>query len=275
MWLITNIIKDAEFPFKQIFKNEELALYGDVEFIYSNNSGTHNYSFGYLLNTLNSPDSIKSLTSKKDYGALSKENPDYRKYLKGNFTLVSVGKDWFTVDGDRFGVQKWFYWNDGKQFIVSDSLSAIRQMVNPQISPLSMAMYALLYHFTAGLTLFEGIKHNEPAQFIEYKKATFKIDTYWDPLSLLQEQDQDVNIQDICNVTTKIANCAAKTANCRILMHRRTSLTRPFLAFVTGNLQFRSPKIANCDTINANAKEQVLTNKCLRHEYMISCMQTY
>ena len=49
--------------------------------------------------------------------------------------------------------------------------------------------------------------------------------------------------------------CKLCSENCK-LSHRRTSLTRPFLVFVTGNLQFRSPKTSNSDTISANVDHE-------------------
>ncbi len=52
-----------------------------------------------------------------------------------------------------------------------------------------------------------------------------------------------------CNVTTKSANCAAKTANCRIVTHPYQD---PFRYFLTGFLQIRSPIIANWDTKSAS-----------------------
>lgn len=197
MWLLTNISNKQNIPYKPIFDGKSFSLYGDSLFSYCEESKTYQHSFGYVLPTDNAPVKLKTLINESKFGKLANLNPEYRNYLKGNFTIVTVGEDWFSVDGDRFGVQKWFYWQNGKEYIISDSLSAIRQIVRPQVSVEAMAMYALTYHFTAGLTLFENIFHNSPAQFVEFKSGTLEINTYWDPLSLLNVDDKNVDIGDI------------------------------------------------------------------------------
>jgi len=197
MWLITNITNKQDILYQPIFEAKSFSLYGDSLFSFCEDSKTFSYSFGYVLPTDNASVKLKTLINKSKYGGLAKLDPEYRNYLKGNFTVVTAGEDWFSVDGDRFGVQKWFYWQNGKEFIVSDSLSAIRKIISPQTSIEAMAMYALTYHFTAGLTLFKEVFHNEPGQYVEFKNGTLDVDTYWDPLSLLDVEDKDIDIEDI------------------------------------------------------------------------------
>ena len=133
-------------------------------------------------------------------GKLIASGNDYYQHIKGNNVVVVLGKSCFEVYGDRFGVQKWFYWSTADKYIVSDSLDLIRRLIHPEISPESIALYALTYHFSSGSTLFKDIKHNVPAQFIRFKDNCLRIGTYWDGLSLLNLPRQQVDIKHITDL---------------------------------------------------------------------------
>jgi len=196
MWLITNI-NDLSLPGKSLIKCIGFSVYHDCESRQDNASNGFSRLTGYLLATNDSPQNIKILIREGKFIDLPKTGPDYRSYLKGNFSLVTAGNDWFCVDGDRFGIQKWFYWVKEDKFIVSDSLSAIRTILNPDPSVEAMALYALTYHFTAGTTILNGVLHNTPAQYISFTQSKLSIGKYWDPMDLLKEQARDITIGDI------------------------------------------------------------------------------
>lgn len=184
-------------PFNLIAKKKDFSLYGDANFVQNRKSNSLAYVEGYLLHVDNSKSEVKELIKDKEYGCLTQNIKGYRAQLKGNFTLVTIGDDWFNIDGDRFGIQKWFYWQDGDQFVVSDSLKSMVSLIKPKLSTHNMALYAITYHFINGKTLFDGIYHNEPSQSVEYRKGEMKISIYWSPLELLSQPNRGVSIKQI------------------------------------------------------------------------------
>lgn len=121
------------------------------------------------------------------------------KYLNGNFTLIRFDNDSFMIYGDHFGINKYFYWISGDEFVISDDLKTIVQTVDAKPSQANMAIYALTYHFIGSRTLFENVYYNRPAEVIEFKGGTLKFSQYWHADSLLID-DHKTNINDISDV---------------------------------------------------------------------------
>lgn len=170
-------------------------LYSNQHWHKCDGSNTIFYNNGYILVRGLKTSSKESVDAELE--KLIAENKLKPEMIKGNYTLVVCRKDSFQVLSDRFGVQKWFYWQDGNSFIVSDDLRAIVSEVTPKLSKDNMALYALTYHFINGKTIYEGILHNEPAQLLEFKDRKLTIGSYWSPLSLLEQGRQEIDIKEI------------------------------------------------------------------------------
>ena len=191
MWIITNIERlkvDISLE-KRCFQSYSL---------YTNNEIVSNYSTnicaffdGYILprhNSVNS--SIEAHICSYDFSIST---------IKGYFVLIRFTSDYFEIYGDRFGVLKWFYYASGDEFIISDSLKDIVSAVRHSISKEAIAIYTLTYHFTSGLTLFEGIFHNIPGQCARYRSSQLSFGCYWNPALLLEAAPCEVTIADITN----------------------------------------------------------------------------
>lgn len=127
----------------------------------------------------------------------------WERGLSGNFTLINLQPQGFTVYSDPFAVKKFFYWREGRSFIISNDLGVISKIVKLRPSVSSMARYAIHYHFTAGTTAFAGVYHNTPAQRISYTKGNLEFDTYWEPQELLQKEKGDVDIKQISHALSQ------------------------------------------------------------------------
>lgn len=130
---------------------------------------------------------------------LSDENMQLQlaKNFSGNFILINLKPNNFTLFSDPFAVNKFFYWRNKESFIFSNDLKIITQIIKPTPSLQSMARYAIHYHFTAGTTAFENVFHNEPAQIIKFDNGLFHFDTYRNPQDLLTRKVEDVGIEQI------------------------------------------------------------------------------
>jgi len=127
----------------------------------------------------------------------SKYNKNFIHRIKGNFVIIQLQRDSFRIYSDRFGIKKFFYYQNGKEFIISDNLKEIIKFVNVMPSRMNMCIYSLTYHFTGGTTLFEGIQHNTPAQIIELNQGKLFFSTYWNSSELLNIPKQRIDIKDI------------------------------------------------------------------------------
>ncbi|HLW09276.1 MAG TPA: hypothetical protein VKX35_02675 [Fermentimonas sp.] len=192
MWIITNIDIDQHKDLKSI-KCNNFAVYADKEIGYDEQFSTYLIFEGYVLGRM----SYDSSLDDQGLHRLVASDKEFIHKVKGNFSIVKFSIDNFEVYGDRFGINKWFYYSDQGKFIISDSLDEIVKVIKPDVSQESMAAYALTYHFSAGLTLYENVYHNKPAQKIIYEDGSLKIDSYWDPNSLLRMSKESFDIEDI------------------------------------------------------------------------------
>ncbi len=133
-----------------------------------------------------------------------KYNKDFIHHVKGNFIIIQLQSDCFTIYSDRFGIRKFFYYRNDKEFVISDNLKEILRFVKGSLSKVNICIYALTYHFIGGTTIFENIQHNIPAQIIELKGGMLNSRIYWHPTELLNLSKQRIEIRDIseCLVET-------------------------------------------------------------------------
>lgn len=127
----------------------------------------------------------------KEYGT------DFIHYLTGQFVIIHIEPNKFTIYSDHFAIRKFFIWQKKHEFIISDDLKTITQSVHPAISKTSIANYAIDYHFTGGTTAFENVRHNEPGQVIDFKDGRLTFSNYWQPADLLKIEKRKVSIKNI------------------------------------------------------------------------------
>lgn len=126
-----------------------------------------------------------------------KYSDDFIHRIKGNFVVIRLSRDSFSIYSDHFGIQKFFCWQRQNEFIVSNDLKIISKLVRLKPSSYGMAVYALAYHFTGGLTAFEHVYHNQPAECIYLQDGRLKFRTYWHPERLLALDSDQVSIKEI------------------------------------------------------------------------------
>lgn len=193
MWIISNKIISSSHDHREF---EGYSLYSNQQWHKCKGSDTIFYYDGYVLVRGQKPTGKESVDD-----ALSRligDNKLKPEMIKGNYTLIVCCKDSFQVISDRFGIQKWFYWQNEDSFIVSDDLKTVVSESRSKLSKNNMALYALTYHFINGKTIYEDIRHNEPAQMIEYINRKLISNFYWSPLALLeQEKRKEIDIKEI------------------------------------------------------------------------------
>lgn len=133
-------------------------------------------------------------------------------HFKGNFTLIQMYQNKFKLYSDRFGIEKYFYWNNGKDFIISNDLKQITSKVDVRPSCENMAIYALTYHSTGGRTIFSEVLHNIPGQILEFKNDKLSKLHYWKPSQLLYMPSEEVSIKEISSTLT----CTLESSLCTI-----------------------------------------------------------
>lgn len=127
----------------------------------------------------------------------TRNKEDFIRHVKGNFIIIRLQPDKFYIYSDRFAIRKFFYWQNGNDYLISDNLKSITRNVRVNPSEINMRIYALTYHFTGGTTLFEDIKHNTPAQVIESDRGKLKFSVYWMPGQLLNIPRKKIDFREI------------------------------------------------------------------------------
>ncbi|MFW6046575.1 MAG: hypothetical protein ACOCP4_02150 [Candidatus Woesearchaeota archaeon] len=153
-------------------------------------------------------------------GLYSEFNEDFINYIKGNFILIQLKSNSFTIYSDRFGIQKFFYWKDDGDFLISDNIKEILTNKDCKPSRENIAIYTLTYHFTGGRTLFHIVFHNQPAERLHYDGNKLENDYYWNPADLLTLTKRDKKILDISNALSD-----AVESNLQIIDNNRISLS--------------------------------------------------
>ena len=174
MWTITNI-SNTKLTNKLIKPFNGYLFYTDDKGFSPLDSGSHWLYSGYIFfrdkysslqNSLTTIDLIEKI--------FNEQKGNFINYIKGNFVLIHLTNDAFSVYSDHFAVKKYFYWHQGTKFIVSSDIREILKHTICQPSPENIARYALTYHFTGGTTLYRNIFHNEPAEIIEFNNNKFE-----------------------------------------------------------------------------------------------------
>lgn len=201
MWLFTNLSLNGQIS-EPKYNKKGFSVYGDVLWEFEPNTKTYWFYYGYLLFRNGMEPEGNNIKDKINYAIIN--GHDLKNIIKGNFVFIKFTERSFEIIGDRFGIQKWFIWQNNKDsFIISDRLSTIRDIVKPDIYQEAMALYSLTYHWTSELTIFKSILHNGPSHYVCYNNGLFEISKYWNPIQLLNCNREDITIKDLVNVLSE------------------------------------------------------------------------
>lgn len=178
----------------------DYSFYSDEQLLLKNQNGIQWFVGGYVLPRQYEKESFKKLPIERLLPELFNEyGNDFINHIKGNFIIIKLSSNEFRIYSDHFAIKKFFYWQNGDQFIISNNLKEIIKQTNAIPSKESMAVYALTYHFAGGTTLYENVKHNTPGQIIEFKDGHLHFSNYWKPERLLDIRKGNIEINDIAN----------------------------------------------------------------------------
>jgi asparagine synthetase B (glutamine-hydrolysing) len=209
MWIISNR-SIAEPPAKGSIKYDRYCFFSTDNSVKITSSDQWLHE-GHLF-----PRQSESVAVQKAHGnelpaALFKKYGDqFIRHLKGNFILIHLKEDGFQIYCDRFGIKKYFYWTNGDEFIISNDLKSITDHIQTKPSPESMIIYALTFHFIDGITLFENVHYNRPAEVLEYKNGKLSFSKYWDASELLRINKCEVEIGEISDA---LDQCVQQSLN--------------------------------------------------------------
>ena len=198
MWLISNVkIEKQNSGFKYLQIGDYTFITDEMTPVRGQDGALWFYE-GYILNRDGLKSKYSSMSAEQLPGTLSAEFGDkFINQIKGNFILIQLHHNAFKVFSDRFGIKKFFYWQNENEFVISNNLKALSRLVMLKLSSFGMSVYALTYHFTGGLTAFENVYHNQPAEYISLKDGLLKSKTYWEPEDLLNIDLKPVSIKEI------------------------------------------------------------------------------
>lgn len=108
--------------------------------------------------------------------------------IKGIFTIIIIFKDKFLIFSDRSGIKKYFVYENGNEFYISNSLKLISSHYSLVADKENSAMFLLFSHFIGNSTMFSGVTTSDPAGIIVYNGERLTCRTYWDPGKLLKSR---------------------------------------------------------------------------------------
>lgn len=206
MWILSNIKLNPDTPGNwYTYKNYRLFLSSTDGKPESQNPRW--LVVGYVLPRQNESSDFNNLPVNKILEmAYQKFGEDFIYHIKGNFVILRLESDYFRIYSDRFAINKYFIWQSGNSFILSDSLKAITRSIAVKPFIEGMAVYALTYHFIGGITMFWDIQHNLPGQIIESYESKLIQSFYWKAEELTYSKNNDVSPIDIINQLKSVMN---------------------------------------------------------------------
>jgi asparagine synthetase B (glutamine-hydrolysing) len=218
MWLVTNL------DLGNINNKSQLVHQSGYTFITTKMSSIDDslsncwFIDGYILPRHNLKAECAQISSEKLPDVLyEKYGENFINHIKGNFTLLQIYKNGFKIFSDHFGIKKFFIWQNSDKFIISSELNEISTRVELEPSAESMAIYALTYHFSAGITIFKDIRHNTPGQVIELRDRQIHLSRYWNPEELLNLPKREININCITDsIGSAIEDCLQELSENKI-----------------------------------------------------------
>ncbi|HCM59960.1 MAG TPA: hypothetical protein DIS74_06240 [Bacteroidales bacterium] len=146
---------------------------------------------GYVIPRLDCQDECEGL---KGAGLvrwlMQSHSADLILRIKGIFTLLIIKPDGFEIYNDIHGMGRYFIWERGNDFIISNSIEKVRNYSRAAPDYENMALYCLTEHFVMDMTAFQGVKQSAPASRITFDGA-MRRSLYWEPMRLFNSQKKE------------------------------------------------------------------------------------
>lgn len=148
---------------------------------------------GYVLSRENSSFKL-SLSDLEEslYQLYSLKGEKFIDEIKGNFVIIIIEKDKFSIYNDHIGINKYFYWSEGNEFIISNDFAEIVKSVKVELDYNHIAIHSIMHHFIAGQTLFNNIYCSTYANRVTYKSKELTFGRYWKFSELLNLSKQSI-----------------------------------------------------------------------------------
>lgn len=250
MWLLTN--KLTEFKAEKHIQANGFHLFSNYK--QRDTQGIQWITSGHFYSRCNN-DSVRYESTGFEFENLYRcYGKSFIEYINGNFTMLRIDADSFIIYGDHFGINKFFYWISGDDFVISDDIKTIINTVCAKPSPENMAIYSLTYHFIDGRTLYENVYSNRPGEVIEFKEGRISFSTNWDAGELVKQQKRLVAVGDIAEALSQSVEQSLQTLpNSRISLSLTGGAdTRNLLAILLSKginphlYTYGNPRSADC-----------------------------
>ena len=139
---------------------------------------------GYLLPRLECPEEFAGFKGEDLVRNLMKKSGEgFIHLVKGNFALLILREGGFDIYNDIHGMGRFFFWESGDDFVISNSIETVRAYGNAVPDYENMALYCLAEHFVMDMTAFRGVKQSMPSSWFTFD-GKLKKSSYWEPTAL-------------------------------------------------------------------------------------------
>ncbi len=172
-----------------LIKNNRFNVYGKTEDLGSFYFNNRKISFlldGFIVPRMDYSEEFKGYSSI----SLLKElyirfDLDLINYIKGNFLLVIIKDEQFTIFSDKMGIKKvFYYYSKNNCFIFTNRFKLLTGNINGEVDYESLAIYSLMNHFIGGFTFLKDVFYSKPSSKICFN-GDITLDSYWDCEELL------------------------------------------------------------------------------------------
>ncbi|APF20141.1 hypothetical protein Calab_0559 [Caldithrix abyssi DSM 13497] len=154
---------------------------------------------GYFVPRISENEKYRKLDFTELLGELFKKyKMNFINHIKGVFNLVLFVNDEFYIFNDRHSLKKFFIYQDGQYFIISNNIKLISEKIKLEFSKENAIIFYLFEHFINGKTLFDKVEYSKPASLIKYSKR-LAISNYWNPESLIKQKIRKYSFDYLAN----------------------------------------------------------------------------
>lgn len=179
-WYIENLASGHDPPESQVFRSNILEEVSD--------NGHAILLDGYVLPRMQHYEELSHLEPLDLIQYLrNKYGKGFIHYLKGVFCLVLVEDGEFEIYTDRHGINNFFTYRQGSNFVISNTLDEISSRVKLEPDPENAAVFTLLSHFIGPATPFAHVANSEAGSCLEYRRGELTVGRYWQPEELVRK----------------------------------------------------------------------------------------
>lgn len=176
------------------FSNNTYSLFhelSDDEYYTFDKQGV--FIFGYILPRLT--EKKMGYSPKQILDNYIKYGDDFIISYKGVFTLIVFDGEDVKIFTDRFGISKFFHYNEGGKIFASNRLSSLKNNRNFEVSLENIYMYLIFNYYIKDTTLFSGIKKSEGGMFIRISEK-IQLEKYFNIRDFLQDRGEIISEKD-------------------------------------------------------------------------------